>query len=68
MSFFLKKKKIKLKYLIPGFIFILILLPHLIWLVDNDFTTITYALHRATIQEVDFFKAHLLYPLMQSYH
>ena len=60
---FIKKEKIKLKYIIPGSIFILILLPHLIWLIENNYTTITYALHRTEIENVNFFKSHFLYPL-----
>ena len=59
---FLKKKKFKQKYLIPVIVFTLVLLPHLIWLVDNNYTTITYALHRTGIENVSFFRAHLFYP------
>ena len=60
---FIKREKIKLKYIIPGSIFILILLPHLIWLIENNYATITYALHRTEIENVNFFKSHFLYPL-----
>ena len=34
---------INLLFLIP---FIIILLPHFLWLVENDFITVTYGLHR----------------------
>ena len=64
---FIKREKIKLKYIIPGSIFILILLPHLIWLIENNYATITYALHRTEIENVNFFKSHFLYPLFFSH-
>ena len=42
-----KKIKIKSKkFLIVGPIVLLILLPHLIWLIDNNYSTIIYALKR----------------------
>ncbi len=47
----LKKKNFKIKLLIPGAIFALILLPHIIWLFQNNFTTITYALNRTGMGE-----------------
>ena len=40
----LKKKNFKIKFLIPGTIFIFFLTPHIIWLFQNNFVTITYAL------------------------
>ena len=40
------KKKINLKCLISLITFFLVLLPHLLWIVENDFTTFTYGLHR----------------------
>jgi len=40
------KKKINLKSLISLIPFFLVLFPHLIWLIENDYITITYALHR----------------------
>jgi len=50
----LKKKNFKIKFLIPGAIFILFLLPHIIWLFQNNFVTITYALNRTGIEESNF--------------
>ena len=44
--------------------FFIVLLPHLIWLVDNDYTTITYALHRTGIENSNFFINHISYPLI----
>ena len=40
------KKKINFKCLVSLIPFFLVLLPHLIWLIDNDYITITYGLHR----------------------
>ena len=46
---FIKKKTFNFKLLIPGIIFILFLIPHLVWLTQNNFITITYALDRAGV-------------------
>ncbi len=55
-------KKINYKCLISLVVFILVLLPHLIWLTENNYTTITYALNRTGIEEANLLK-HLIYPL-----
>ena len=62
--YFLRKgKKIKFShYLIAGPITLLILLPHLIWLTENNYITITYGLQRAG--GVGGFLDHLIYPLI----
>ncbi len=57
-----KRKKIKFNYFIVGPIVILILLPHIIWLSDNNFTTITYGMKR-TGGAGEFFD-HLIYPVV----
>ena len=57
-------KKYNFKCLISLISFFIVLLPHLIWLVDNNYTTIAYALHRTGIENSNFFEAHLLYPLI----
>ena len=44
--------------------FFLVLFPHFVWLVDNNYTTITYALHRTGIENSNFLEAHLFYPLL----
>ena len=46
-----KEKYFNLKLLIPGIIFLLILTPHLIWLFDNNFISLTYAFNRTGIDE-----------------
>ena len=59
----LKKKNFKIQFLIPGTIFIFILTPHIIWLFQNNFVTITYALNRTGIEETLFYN-HLYNPLL----
>ena len=49
------KKKLNFKCLISLITFILVLLPHLIWLIGNDYTTITYALHRTGVEDSSFY-------------
>ena len=62
--YFLKKgKKIKFsRYFIAGPITLLILLPHIIWLTENNYMTITYGLQRTG--GVGTFVDHLIYPLI----
>ena len=56
-----KKIKIKSKkFLIVGPIVLLILLPHLIWLIDNNYSTIIYALKRTG--ETKSIWSHFVYP------
>ncbi len=67
MDFFflymLIKKKIDFKCMISLFPFIIILLPHLIWLTENDYITITYGLHRTGTGEQNFLD-HIIHPLI----
>ncbi len=57
------KKGIKFSHLfIAGLITLLIILPHLIWLTENDYVTITYGLLRTG--GVGNFVDHLIYPLI----
>ena len=65
----IKKKQFNYKYLISLISFIIVLLPHLIWVADNNFTTIRYAIFRSfndplsglgNYQFVD----HIFYPLI----
>jgi 4-amino-4-deoxy-L-arabinose transferase-like glycosyltransferase len=66
LTFFIcniKKKKIfNFKYFIPIIIFLIVLTPHFIWLVDNDYTTIAYGLKRTGIENRDLF-SYLFFPL-----
>ena len=61
------KKKTKYKFLISLISFFLILSPHLIWLLNNEFVTITYGLHRSTgdfYSENSIITSHIKYPLI----
>jgi 4-amino-4-deoxy-L-arabinose transferase-like glycosyltransferase len=60
----IKYKKFNSNYIIASSIFLLILTPHLIWLVKNDFTTITYGLHRTSSNELNFLEAHVYQPII----
>ncbi len=42
-----KKKKFSFKIFIPGFISLIVLFPHILWLIENDFVTIAYGFQRA---------------------
>ena len=47
-------------FLIP---FFLVLLPHIIWLTENDYITITYGLHRTGMDDQNFLD-HIIHPLI----
>ncbi len=57
------KKEFNSKCLISLITFLIVLLPHLIWLKENNFITIAYALHRTGLEE-SIFLNHLYYPLI----
>ena len=57
-----EEKKIRIKSLVIVPTFLLFLLPHLIWLVDNNYITITYGLNR-TGSEADL-PSHLFHPII----
>jgi 4-amino-4-deoxy-L-arabinose transferase-like glycosyltransferase len=59
----IKKKFFPLIYLLPLIVFVLVLLPHLIWLIDNNYTTISYALNRAGVESKNL-TDHLFNPLI----
>ena len=68
LIFFKKNKKFDFKYLITLEIFIVLLLPHLIWLYNNDFVTIIYGLKRAGLEGsgiLDHFKFPVLFLFKQ---
>ena len=61
---FFKDKKFNFKSLVALEVFIIVIIPHLIWLVENNYITITYGLHRTGSGLND--KAlidHIIYPL-----
>jgi 4-amino-4-deoxy-L-arabinose transferase-like glycosyltransferase len=57
------KKEFNSKCLISLITFSIVFLPHLIWLTENNFTTINYALHRTGLEESTFLN-HLYYPII----
>ena len=60
---FIKKyKKFDFKYLISLEIFIVLLVPHLIWLTNNDYITITYGLARTGLENSNLLD-HIIYPI-----
>ena len=67
MDFFLAyaffKKKFNYKCFISLIPFLLILLPHFIWLIENDYITIIYGLHRTGVGDQNFLD-HLIHPVL----
>ena len=57
------KRKINYNFLFYFIPFLLILSPHLNWLIENNFTTITYALNRTGLDESTILN-HILQPLI----
>ena len=57
-----KNKKFNYKYFISLLVFLLILTPHFIWLIENDFKTVSYGLKRTSLENSNFLN-HFLYPL-----
>ena len=61
---FIKRyKKFNFKYLVSLEVFIILLVPHLIWLTNNDYITITYGLARTGL-EGSHLLDHITYPLI----
>jgi len=61
---FIKKyKKFDFKYLVSLEVFIILLVPHLIWLTNNDYVTITYGLARTGLENSSLLD-HITYPLI----
>ena len=60
---FIKNKKFNYRCLIALEVFIIVIIPHLIWLVENDYITIVYGLHRTGSSGLNIFN-HLIYPVL----
>jgi len=68
LIFFKKDRKFDFKYLITVEVFLVILIPHLIWLYNNEFITITYGLARSGLEQsslIDHVKFPLIFLLKQ---
>ena len=63
LIFFKKSKKFDFKYLVSLEVFFVILIPHIIWLFNNDFITIKYGFASAGLDEGQIIN-HLKYPLI----
>ena len=61
--FYLKIKKFDFKYLISIEVFLVLLIPHLIWLNNNDYITIIYGLKRTGLEQSNFLD-HIKFPLI----
>ncbi len=51
LIFVIKDRKFQFAYLLSLEIFLLLLIPHLVWLTNNDFATITYGLKRTGLED-----------------
>jgi len=63
LIFLKKKRKFDFKYLITIEVFLVVLVPHFIWLYNNDFITITYGLARTGLEQSSFID-HIKFPLI----
>ena len=66
LIFFKKNKKFDFKYLITLEVFLVLLIPHFIWLNNNDFVSIFYGLKRTGLEE-SVLLDHIKYPLIFLY-
>ncbi len=63
LIFFKKTKKFDFKYLITLEVFIVLLIPHLIWLFQNNFITVLYGIQRTGLENANIIN-HIKYPLI----
>ena len=63
LFYMIYKKKIDFKCIISIVPFFIVILPHLIWLTQNDYITITYGLHRTGSVDQNFIN-HIIHPLI----
>lgn len=63
LIYMIYKKKIDFKCLISIVSFFVVLLPHLIWLTENNYITITYGLHRTGSEDLNILN-HIKHPLI----
>jgi 4-amino-4-deoxy-L-arabinose transferase-like glycosyltransferase len=61
--FFKKFKRFDFKYFIAIEVFVILLVPHLIWLNENNFITLTYGLKRTGLETSNFLD-HLKFPII----
>jgi 4-amino-4-deoxy-L-arabinose transferase-like glycosyltransferase len=63
LIYMIYKKKIDFKCLVSIIPFLIVLLPHLIWLTENNYITITYGLDRTGTGDQNFLD-HIIHPLI----
>ena len=63
LIFIKKERKFDFKYLITTEVFLVVLVPHFIWLTNNEFITITYGLARTGLEQSSLIN-HIQYPLI----
>ena len=63
LIFIKREKKFDFKYLISIEVFLIILVPHLIWLNNNEFITVTYGLTRTGLEQSSLID-HIKFPLI----
>ena len=63
LIFIKKTKKFDFKYLITLEVFLVLLVPHLIWLLNNDFITVSYGLKRTGVDEIGLL-GHIQFPFL----
>jgi 4-amino-4-deoxy-L-arabinose transferase-like glycosyltransferase len=63
LIFIKRERKFDFKYLITLEVFLIVLVPHLIWLNNNEFITITYGLARTGLEQSNLID-HIKFPLL----
>ena len=63
LIFIKKDRKFDFKYLITAEVFLVVLVPHFIWLINNEFITITYGLARTGLEQSSLIN-HFQFPLI----
>ncbi len=63
LIFIQKERKFDFKYLIIIEVFLVVLVPHLIWLNNNDFITVTYGLARTGLEQSSYVD-HIKFPVI----
>ena len=63
LIFIKREKKFDFKYLITLEVFLIVLVPHLIWLNNNEFITVTYGLARTGLEQSSLID-HIKFPLI----
>ena len=63
LIFFKKERKFDFKYLITIEVFLVVLVPHFIWLNNNEFITVTYGLARTGLEQSSLLD-HIKFPII----